>query len=260
MTLPFDEATAQALERAYQRRDILRRRRQVREALAAAPGERILDLGCGPGFYVPELLQEVGARGSVVAVDSSPDMLAVARRRGEGHDNVTFRQGDAGCIPAEDDDFDAVVCVQVMEYVPDPAGALAEMHRILRPGGRVVIWDIDWSTVWWHSYDPDRMRRVLRAWDEHLVHPSLPRTLAAQMRRAGFDDVHVQGHSLATVDFDPEAFGAAMLALIGDFVTGRGGVTEEEAKAWAEEQRALGEGGEFFFEGTQFCFTGRKPG
>jgi SAM-dependent methyltransferase len=258
--ITFDAATAKALEKAYHKRDMVRRRRHVRQALAAAPGERILDVGCGPGFYVRELLDEVGPMGSIVALDASPDMLALARRRCEGQGNVNFREGNAAALPADDDDFDAALCVQVMEYVTDPTTALTEIHRALRPGGRVVIWDVDWATVWWHSADPDRMRRVLQAWDEHLVHPSLPRTLGARLRAAGFADVAVAGHSFATVDYDDETFALTMLGMVTDFVPGRGGVSEGEATAWKEEQQELADRGEFFFEGTQFCFTATKPG
>lgn len=257
--LSFDAATAKALERAYHKRDMLRRRRHVRDALAAAAGERILDIGCGPGFYVRELLDVVGPRGSIVGVDPSPDMLGLARQRCDGHGNVSFRDGNATALPVDDDDFDAALCVQVMEYVPDPPAALAEIHRALRPGGRALIWDVDWGTVWWHTADPDRMRRVLSAWDEHLVHPSLPRRLGAHLRSAGFVDVGVAGHSFATVDYDDESFAVLMLGMAADFVPGRGDVTGDEATAWISEQRDLAERGEFFFEGTQFCFTARKP-
>jgi hypothetical protein len=58
--LVFDEALAAQLETLYRTRDVLRRRRLVREALQAAPGNRVLDVGCGPGFYVAELLEQVG--------------------------------------------------------------------------------------------------------------------------------------------------------------------------------------------------------
>jgi hypothetical protein len=145
-----------------------------------------------------------------------------------------------------------------MEYVPDTARALAEMHRALRRGGRVVVWDTDWATAWWHSRDADRMRRVLAAWDEHLVHPSLPRTLGAQLRAAGFTDVATAGYSFATVDYDDESFAVAMLGMVADFVPGHLGVTGDEAAAWKAEQRERAERGEFFFEGTQFCFTATK--
>ena len=257
-TLSFNAETAKALDRAYHKRDMLRRRRHVRGALAAAPGERILDVGCGPGFYVRELLDEIGDAGSIVAVDASADMLALAAQRCSCHANVTFREGTANAIPVDDDDFDAALSVQVMEYVPDVPAALQEIHRALRPGGRVVIWDVDWGTAWWHTEDPERMRRILAAWDEHLVHPSLPRRTGAYLRAAGFVDVAVQGHSFATVDYDGESFAVMMLGMAADFVPGHGGVTGDEAEAWKAEQRDLAERGEFFFEATQFCFTARK--
>jgi ubiquinone/menaquinone biosynthesis C-methylase UbiE len=257
--ISFNAETAKALDRAYHKRDMLRRRRHVRAALDAAPGERILDIGCGPGFYVAELLDEVGRTGSIVAVDASPDMLALARQRCDGHDNVTFREGTADALPVDDGDVDAALCVQVMEYVADAPGAVAEIHRVLRPGGRVLIWDVDWGTAWWHTEDPDRMRRFLAAWDEHLVHPSLPRRMGAHLRAAGFADVAVQGHSFATVDYDDESFAVMMLGMAADFVPGRRGVTGDEVAAWKAEQRSLAERGEFFFEATQFCFTARKP-
>jgi SAM-dependent methyltransferase len=256
--LEFDESLGEPLEIVCRTRDILRRRRLVHEALAAQPGERILDVGCGPGFYVAELLEAVGPAGSVVGIDVSPPMLAIAAHRTEAHPNVVFHEGDATSLPVEGEDFDAALSVQVLEYVNDPAAALAEIHRALRPGGRVVLWDVDWTTLSWHSADPQRMRRALSAWDEHLAHPALPRTLAGDLRRAGFEDVHVEGHVFATTDLDPETYGGANLPLIEDYIAGRQGISEAEAASWAGEQRELGARGEFFFSVTQFSFTARK--
>jgi arsenite methyltransferase len=258
--LAFDEETGKQLEALYRIGDAVHRRRVVRAALSAAPGERILDVGCGPGFYCAELLEEVGADGSVVGLDSSPQMLALAARRCEGHDNVQFAEANAESLPVEDESFDAAVCVQVLEYVPDVAAGLTELYRALRrPGGRVVVWDVDWATVSWHSEDPDRMERVLRAWDEHLAHPSLPRTLAPALRSAGFDDVEMEGHSFASADFGPDSYGAAAVPLIRSFVPGRNGVDKDAAKAWATEQQELGARGEFYFACLQLCFKATRP-
>ena len=161
-------------------------------------------------------------------------------------------------LPLADAGFDAALCVQVLEYVPDVAAALAGMHRALRPGGRLVAWDIDWSTVSWQSRDPARMERVLQTWDAHLTHPSLPRTLSSRLRSAGFTDVGVTGHAFVSADADPEGFGGSLIPLIESFVAGRDGISADDAHAWAEEQRQLGADGEFLFCCTQFCFTAAR--
>jgi arsenite methyltransferase len=257
--LAFDAKTAEQMEVVYRSRDVLRRRRLVYEALGARPGERILDVGCGPGFYASELLDQVAPDGTVVGVDASPQMLAVAAHRCEGRRGVEFRQADATGLPVDDADFDRAVCVQVLEYLTDAEAALRELHRALRPGGRVVIWDVDWETLSWHSHDPARMERALRAWDEHLADPTLPRTLAPRMRAVGFEDVTMEGHAFATAEFTPEAYGSALLPLIADYLATVDGFGPAEAEAWADEQRLLAERDEFYFACTQFCFAGAKP-
>lgn len=258
--LVFDEEAAARIEELYVIGDAVRRRAIVRGMLAAQPGERILDVGCGPGFYCLELLDEVGASGSVVGVDSSPAMLELARRRCAGQANVELVPGEAVDLPLEDDSVDAAVCVQVLEYVEDATAGLAELHRVVTPGGRIVVWDIDWETLSVHTEDAARSERVLRAWDEHLAHRSLPRTLAPRLRSAGFDEISMESFVLATRDWDADRYGVALVPFIGAFVDGRDGVGPGEAEAWVAEQRSLGERGAFFFACTQFCFTARKPG
>jgi ubiquinone/menaquinone biosynthesis C-methylase UbiE len=226
----------------------------VHEALSAGLGDRVLDAGCGPGFYVAETLERVGPDGSVVGVDASAPMLALAAKRCEGHANVGFEEGDVTALPAADASFDRALSVQVLEYVADIPAALAELFRVLRPGGRLLLWDVDWTTVSWHSEEPARMRRFLDAWDEHLTDPALPRTLSASMREAGFQDVEMQGHAFVTDDITEETYAGALLPLMADYV-GTG-----EAHAWATEQGELAKRGESYFACIQFCFTGTRPG
>ena len=254
----FDADVAARIESLYRIGDAVRRRRIVRETLGAAPGERILDVGCGPGFYCAELAEEVGS-GSVVGVDSSPAMLELAARRCAGQEAVELRPGEAVSLPIDDASVDAAVCVQVLEYVADPTVALAEIHRALRPGGRVVVWDVDWATVSLHAEDAVLTERVLRAWDQHLTHPSLPRTLAPRMRSVGFEQVRMQAHPFTTCVLDPETYGAAMLPFIAAFVVGRDEITGDEAQRWVSEQQQLGARGEFYFASTQLCFTASRP-
>jgi SAM-dependent methyltransferase len=257
--LVFDESLAEQLEVVYRTRDVLRRRALIRRALDVQPGERVLDVGCGPGFYVAELLEEVGSEGSVVGVDNSAAMLAVAAHRCEGRRGVSFHEADVLSLPVESASFDRALCVQVLEYVEDVEAALAEVHRALRPGGRLVVWDVDWETVSWHSSDPDRMARVLRAWDAHLAHPSLPRTLTARLRAAGFEQVRMEGHTFATNRFDSDSYGGALVPVLERYVAGRGEIDDEELQAWVADQRQIDERGEFYFVCVQFGFTATKP-
>jgi ubiquinone/menaquinone biosynthesis C-methylase UbiE len=254
--LVFDEDEARQVESVYRIREAQQRRRTVRETLRVRPGERVLDVGCGPGFYCAELAEEVGPAGSVVGVDGSEAMLALARRRCEGLANVELRAADATALGVADADFDAALCVQVLEYVADTRAGLAQLHRALKPGGRVLVWDIDWAT--WSMQGDELTRRVQTAWDEHLTHSSLPRTLAPSLRAVGFEDVRAQAHPLAAVAFDPQTFGGALLPFIATFVAGRAGVSEDEGAAWLEAQRALDQRGEFYFAVTQLCFTAVK--
>jgi arsenite methyltransferase len=257
--LTFDEDMGRQLEVVYGSRDVLRRRRLVREALGAQPGQRILDAGCGPGFYVAELAEIVGADGSVLGVDESSDMLTLAVARGEGKGHVSFKRGLVTALPVADEEFDAAICVQVLEYVPDVAVALGELRRVLRRGGRLVVWDVDWGTLSWHSADPDRMARVMAAWDDHLADPVLPRRLAPLMRAAGFEDVAMEGHTFATSEFTPDAYGAALLPIVKQYVAGGGQIPADELEAWEAEQRDLGERGEYYCAVTQVCFVARRP-
>jgi arsenite methyltransferase len=256
--LKFDKSLVERLERLYATRDVLRRRELVRTALDAQTGDRVVDVGCGPGFYVNELVEVVGREGSVVGLDVSADMLAVAANRAEGHDNVSFHEADATSLPVPDASFDRALAVQVLEYVQDVPAALSEMRRALRPGGRVLVWDVDWATVSWQATDEQLMQRVLAAWDEHLTHASLPRKLAPQLRAAGFEHVQMEAYPFATTELIPDAYGGSLVPLLEQYVVEQGGLSPGDAKAWADDQRELGERGEFFFTVTQFCFTASR--
>jgi arsenite methyltransferase len=250
--LVFDERVAAQLEAFYRRRQVQQRRALVLEALAPEPGEVILDVGCGPGFYVADLLER-GA--TVTGVDSSPAMLAIARKRAPG---ALLLEGTATQLPLEDAAFDRALSVQVLEYVADVDGALAELRRVLRPGGRLVIWDIDWSTLSWHSDDGERMARMLAAWDRHLADPVLPRTLAAALRRAGFTDVQRHAHVFDTTAMDPETFGGNLPMNIRHYLAGLEDVDQEAATAWLADLSERDARGEYSFAFTQFRFTATR--
>lgn len=107
---------------------------------APAPGERALDAACGTGFVARRLLPMVQPGGSVTGIDVNESMLDVARRFSPP--GITWLLGDLQDLPLEDRSVDVVVCQQGIQYAADPARALAELHRVLGPGGRLV------ASVW----------------------------------------------------------------------------------------------------------------
>jgi arsenite methyltransferase len=108
------------------------------------PGERVVDVGCGAGIDTLIAAKMVGAGGRVVGVDMTPAMLDKARAsvRGGSFENVEIREGFIEALPVEADWADVVISNGVLNLTPDKSAALREMHRVLRPGGRVQIADI----------------------------------------------------------------------------------------------------------------------
>lgn len=114
-------------------------RRSFVVELLEGTGGAALDLGCGPGVLLPALLERCA---SVAAVDLSPEMLERARAAVAdlpGRERVRFAQGSADAIPFADRTFDLVVCIGVISYWPDAGAGLAEIARVLRPGGTLIL-------------------------------------------------------------------------------------------------------------------------
>jgi ubiquinone/menaquinone biosynthesis C-methylase UbiE len=107
------------------------------EMLNVSPGDRVLDVGCGPGNYTRYLAAASGD-GLVVGVDASESMLATGARHA-GNSNIAYVRADACALPFADAAFDSVCCVGALHMTQDPIAALEEMTRVLAPAGRMVI-------------------------------------------------------------------------------------------------------------------------
>lgn len=252
--LEFDEEASRRSKATYMTPDVVEQRRAVRAALALVPGEKVLDIGSGPGLLAHEVAAEVGAVGWVAGIDPSESMLALARRRRppRGAAEISFVAGGACAVPFADASFDAAVATQVYEYVHDMPAALGEAFRVLRPGGRLLVLDTDWGSIVWHSRDAERTRRVLAAWDEHLVDPFLPRRLTRLLLDARFSLARREVVPLLNAGYDPNTFSAGLIGFITKFVPDRQGLTEADAQAWAEDLKALGD--DYFFSLNRYLF------
>ena len=112
-------------------------RRIVLEMLALEPGDTVLDVGCGPGNFTRRFAEEVGS-GLVVGLDASRTMLEQALRETTA-DNVAYVRADAAALPFRAESFAAVCCFAALYLIEHPLRALAEIVRVLEPGGRVAL-------------------------------------------------------------------------------------------------------------------------
>ncbi|MDX1384208.1 MAG: methyltransferase domain-containing protein [Thermoanaerobaculia bacterium] len=254
LTVDFDASTRR-LEAAYLTADVIEQRRQVVAAMAPAPGEAFLDVGSGPGLLVADLAAAVGEAGRVCGIDQSEAMVALARERCSELPQAELEVADALELPYPDGSFDGGVSTQVYEYVADMPAALAELRRVLRPGGRVGILDTDYDSLVLETDDPDLQRRVLVAWDEHFVHRDLPRKLAPLLRRTGFELREARAIPLLNLSYDESAFSYHLTRLMASFVAGRAGVSDEDAKAWADELARLDSEGRYFYSLNRYLFV-----
>lgn len=253
--LTFNEETSRKVESTYTTQDVIAQRARVLDALAPKPGERILDLGVGPGFLASEIAGVVGSSGSVCGVDISESMLALAERRRTA--NMELGPGSATEIPYPDGEFDAVVSAQVLEYVADIPAALAEARRVLRPGGRLVVLDTDWDSIVWRTNEPGLTDRVLVAWAEHLADPHLPRRLVGELRAAGFEVAAPDVMPLLNAGWAEQTYSAGLTEIIAAFVVGRNGLTGADVDRWRADVRGLGS--DAFFSLNRYLFCARKP-
>jgi ubiquinone/menaquinone biosynthesis C-methylase UbiE len=119
-------------------------RARLREILEPEPGERVLEIGPGTGYYTLDLAEWLGPGGTVEIFDIQQEMLAhtMERARERGLSNVQPTEGDARSLPYEDDSFDAAILTSTLGEIPDQDAALREISRVLKPGGRLVVGEL----------------------------------------------------------------------------------------------------------------------
>lgn len=252
------ESQARRVEALYLTADVVRQREVTLGQLALRPGERLLDVGCGPGLLAEMAAAAVGPQGEVFGVDLSPSMVALARQRCALLPRVAFEVADAIALPCDGERFDAVTCIQVLEYVADADRALAELKRVLRPGGRLLLVDTDWESCVWASADPDRMRRMLAAWDTHCAHPQLPRVLGPMLARHGFQVEKVSAMALVNAMDATNTYSEGMMAIIAEHAVRSGSVEEFDAHAWLDDLRVRIGRGETFFSLDRHLFLATR--
>jgi arsenite methyltransferase len=256
--LEFTEDAARRLESLYLTTDVVAQRVETMRRLALSQGERVLDVGCGPGFLCESIATEVGSDGAVAGIDISNDLIELCRRRNP-RSWLSFTVEDATQVAQPDASFDVVVCTQVAEYVPDVGRVLSEAFRVLRQGGRAVFVATDWDALIWHSESPGRMASVLKSWEAHCSHPQLPRSLAPRLVSTGFRFDELAVFPILNLRWDDELYSKGLAGFIRDFVGRKNEVPADDLREWYDEFSRLSEAGRYFFSSSRYIFLASKP-
>jgi SAM-dependent methyltransferase len=155
------------------------------------PGQWVLDLGSGAGFDALLAARKVGPTGLVVGVDMTDAMLQRARANAQsaGLSNVEFRKGDIESLPVDDGLFDIVLSNCVLNLCPDKDRALREIHRVLKPGGKLAVSDMAWMTE-----PAESVRRDLNAIVGCIGGALVLDDYLRRLSLAGFRDIHIDRH------------------------------------------------------------------
>jgi ubiquinone/menaquinone biosynthesis C-methylase UbiE len=189
----LDAAAATAAGRSYKQRFL--------DVLDVRPGQVVLDVGCGPGTDLVRLADAVGEAGLVVGIDRDPVMVEHARRRTASCRNIDVRCGDAHALPWDDACSDRVRTDRVLQHVQDPARALVELRRVLRPGGLAGMAEPDWDTLAIDDVDVETSRAFCRFMAGRVRNPVIGRQLPRLAAAAGLTVFTVDANVVMFRDF-----------------------------------------------------------
>lgn len=238
----------------------LRSGRDALDALTLESSEHVLDVGCGPGADLRAISDLVGSDGLVVGIDLSRAMVEAssARLRSNGlAGNCAIADGQS--LPFADGSFDACWIRAVLVHTPDPACAVSECVRVLRPGGRLLVSEPDHGTHVVSSSESEAFERIRSNRRRYFRNPLIGRSLPGLLRNAGLVDVEVWATpivytDLATAQSRGGPFDVATRDAVSD-----GAITQQDASAYLASLREQDDRGAFFFGAMSVASRGRRP-
>lgn len=237
-------------------------KQRTHELMSVEPGDRVLDVGCGPGSDTLPLADLVGDTGEVWGVDHDAEMVSEANSRAAagGLDGcVHHRQADAAALPFDDAYFDACRSERVFQHLPDPSAGLAEMVRVTRPGGRIVVLESDYGSVSIDSALPEVERKVAEHLRSMVNSPWAGRSLRRLFSAAGLDDVAFEFLPLVFSELDVFSPTVRLERVLTEAAS-TGLITEDDARRFRADLEDADHAGGFLASAQFVLVSGTKPG
>jgi ubiquinone/menaquinone biosynthesis C-methylase UbiE len=228
------------------------------ELLELHSGQSILEVGCGLGDDLRRMAQRLGDAGRLVGVDASLALLEQARSRLMDWPHIEWTRADARRLPFSPGHFDRCRIDRTLQHIQHPEQVVAEMTRILRPGGRMLAYDNDWGTFSISGQDETTSRHLEDLWTGAITNRVIGRQLPRLFQNAGLTLIQVEPSVSVLTDFEL-ADQVYNLSTTGTLAIERGLVDAERVERWLEDLQTQSREGVFLCSLTAYTVVGQKP-
>lgn len=241
---------------------VAKHKQRTYELMEVSLGQRVLDVGCGPGTDTIPLAKIVGASGQVIGIDVSEQQIELAERRSveAGVQNWTeHRLGDGSSLPFDANYFDSARSERVFQHTDAPIRLLNEMIRVTKAGGRIVVLDTDWSTMSVDTELIDIEQKIKRFHVEKGFRNGYSgRKLYRMFLESRLEGVSVEMAPTYVTDYQIGRRGA-LLDETEEAALVAGVISQKELDTWRRDLENSDSQGTYFAAGLQMMVVGRKP-